>query len=209
MKTPFILFLAVLLGGCASVSNTQQTAVYDFGLPASRLAGDGAWSRLALDVRSPPWFDALHVDYRLAYDDPLKLREYAGSRWASDPGILLAQRLRQHLGMASASSHAASQCLLRVEVQEFSQVFDSPHSSRGVLQGNVSVVDGKRQLLADHTVYIEKAASSADAQGGVSALVAAGNELGQRLADWLAGLEKSGSLVPCRLAGAAGKRNAP
>jgi cholesterol transport system auxiliary component len=158
---------------------------------------------VALEVRSPPWFDSLNVDYRLAYDDPLKQREYAGSRWAGTPAALLAQHLRQQLGMASASGSTAVACLLRVELQEFSQVFDSVQQSRGVLQAGVSLIDGQRQIVAERQVSLSRPVLGADAGGGVNALVAASDELGRLLAGWLSGLEGAGSLKGCRLAGAA------
>jgi cholesterol transport system auxiliary component len=185
MTRILIVLVLVLLGGCASgARNAPSAVIYDFGLPAARL--DGGWPGLALEVSSPPWFESLNVDYRLAYDDPLKLRDYSGSRWAGAPGVLLAQRLAQQLGTGGGTSAA---CQLRVEVQEFSQLFVSPQQSRGVLQGSVRLIDAKRQLLAERQFAIEKPAARPDAQGGVNALVAAGNEFGVQLADWLAGLE--------------------
>ena len=67
-----MLLAALLLGGCAvSPENGRSMAVYDFGLPAARAGGEGEWPRIALEVVAPPWFVALYVDYRLAYDDPL------------------------------------------------------------------------------------------------------------------------------------------
>lgn len=187
--TRLLMVLAVvLLGGCAAgARNAPPAVVYDFGLPAVRLPAAGTWSGLALDVESPTWFDSLNVDYRLAYDDPLKLREYSGSRWAGEPGVLLAQRLMQQLGLAAAG--AGSACLLRVDLQEFSQLFDSPQHSRVLLQGSVRLLDARRQLLAERQLLIEKPAASPDAQGGVNALVAASNEFGVHIADWLDALE--------------------
>ncbi|MFZ4538691.1 ABC-type transport auxiliary lipoprotein family protein [Propionivibrio sp.] len=201
MNRVFILLAALLLSACVGgARNVPPAIVYDFGLPAARVVADGAWSRLALEVRSPSWFDSLNVDYRLAYEDPLKQREYSGSRWAGAPGLLLAQRLRQQLGTASANGNTAVDCLLRVELQEFSQIFDSPQQSRGVLQGSVSLIDAKRHLVAERQVSIEKPAATPDAHGGVKALVAASTELGLQLADWLATLEKNNALKACRSA---------
>lgn len=196
-----ILLAAVLLGGCAAgARNGPAVVVYDFGLPAARLPAGGAWSGLALEVRAPSWFDSLNVDYRLAYDDPLKQREYIGSRWAGTPGALLAQRLAQQLGSASAGGTAGviASCLLRVELQEFSQVFDSAQQSRGLLQASVRLIDAKRQLLAERQLRIEQPASSPDAQGGVNALVAASSDFGVQLADWLDGLENGKAIARCR-----------
>jgi len=190
-----ILILLLLLGGCATgARNKPPLTVYDFGLPAARLPAGETWPRLALDVKSPSWFDSLNIDYRLAYDDPLKQREYADSRWAGAPGVLLAQRLRQQLGTVNDSGSTA--CLLRVELQEFSQIFDSPQQSRALVQGSVQLFDAKRRLLAERQLAIEKPAPGADAASGVKALVAASNDFGVELANWLAGVDKG--LKTCR-----------
>jgi cholesterol transport system auxiliary component len=190
-----LVVLAVLLSACGSAPRSTVT-VYDFGLPAARLAGADGWSRLALDVRAPAGFDALRLDYRLAYDDPLKQRDYASSRWAANPAVLLAQQLRQQLGMAGANSGVTVDCLLKVELQAFSQVFVAPGQSHALLQAHVSL-SHKRQLLAERPFVIEQAAPSADASGGVRALVAAGSGLGQQLAAWLTTLEKDARLKTC------------
>ena len=196
-----VLLGVSILSGCAvSPDNRQAIAVYDFGLPAVCGSADAEWPKVALEVVSPPWFDALNVDYRLAYDDPLKQREYAGSRWAGAPGVLLSQRLRQSLGMANASGNAAVDCLLRFELQEFSQVFDSPSQSRGVLQGSVSLIDARKQRIAGKSFLIEKPAASQDARGGVDALVAAGSDFASQLAGWLESLEQNGSMGKCQAA---------
>ncbi len=189
MKKFLLLFPVLLLCACVGgARNTAPASVYDFGLPIAQLSMGGNWSRMAIEVKSPAWFDSLNVDYRLAYDDPLKQREYAGSRWAAAPGVLLSQRLRQQLGAASATGNTAVDCLLRVELQEFSQIFDLPQKSRGVLLGKVTLIDAKRQMVAERSVVIEKSAATPDAQGGVNALVSASTELGQQLGDWLVGL---------------------
>jgi cholesterol transport system auxiliary component len=86
--------LAWLRRQCA----TQPPAeVYDFGPPPSGWPKT-RWSSVALEIRAPYWFDSPAIEYRLLYENPLKLRSYAASRWAGRPGQLLAQRLRQQLG---------------------------------------------------------------------------------------------------------------
>ncbi|MBL8413113.1 MAG: membrane integrity-associated transporter subunit PqiC [Propionivibrio sp.] len=199
MKKVLILFVASLLSACVGgARNVPPALVYDFGLPAKRLVVEGTWSRLALEVRSPTWTDSRNIDFRLVYEEPLKKREYADSRWASSPGQMLAQQLRQQLGAVSVGGNAAADCLLRVELQEFSQVFDSPQKSRALVQANVSLIDTRRQLVAERQVVIEHPAASPDAHGGVNALVKVSTELGQQLADWLASLEKNNALKSCR-----------
>lgn len=184
-KTTGALLLAtVALTACVSAPRGgNAVATYDFGLPAARPADERNGAKFALDVRTPGWFDSLHVDYRLAYDDPLKPREYADSRWAANPGTLLQRHLSRRLGVPSEAP--ASRCLLRVDVQEFSQVFDTPRASNGVLQASVSVFGERRVLLAERDFLLRRPASSADASGGVKALVAASDDLAEALAEWL------------------------
>ena len=201
MNRCFVLLAALLLSACVGgAGNSVPSVTYDFGLPVARLAVGGAWPGLSLEVRLPPWLVSANVDYRLAYADPLTRRQYVGSRWAGAPAQLIAQRLRQQLGVVSATANSATDCLIRVELQEFSQVFDSPQSSRGVLTASVSLIDGKRRVVAERLAVIDKPALGADASGGVQALVAASTEFGRLLSDWLLELEKNGGLKSCRLA---------
>lgn len=201
MNRCFVLLAALLLSACVGgAGNSVPSVTYDFGLPVARLAVGGTWPGLSLEVRSPSWFDSTNVDYRLAYADPLTRRQYVGSRWAGAPAQLIAQRLRQQLGVVSATANSATDCLIRVELQEFSQVFDSPQSSRGFLTASVSLIDGKRRVVAERLAVIDKPALGADASGGVQALVAASTEFGRLLSDWLLELEKNGGLKSCRLA---------
>jgi len=61
------------------------------------------------------------------------------------------------------------------------------------------ILDGRRQLVvAERRLLIEQSAPTADAQGGVIALVAASEELGREFAAWLNDLEKRGRLKGCR-----------
>ena len=199
MNKRIVLLAALLLSACVGgVGNSPPGVTYDFGLPTAALPAGSGWQGLALDVRAPGWLDSTHVDYRLAYADPLNRRQYAGSRWAGTPATLIAQRLRQQLGAVSPAANAATACSLRIELQEFSQVFDTPGTSRGVLSASVSLVDAKRRMLAERGLTVDKPAASADASGGVRALVEATAELGQVLSDWFIVLEKEGRLASCR-----------
>jgi len=73
-------------------------------------------------------FTTSALRYRLAYHDAARLQTYASSRWAADPASLLTLRLRQSLDY---TAHGKPQYQLRVALEEFSQVFDSPENSRG------------------------------------------------------------------------------
>jgi cholesterol transport system auxiliary component len=200
-RAMLVVCSAVLaLGGCAGMArNRMPAAIYDFGAPAQSaedvLPARAPARRLALEVAAAPWLDSPGIDYRLAYADPLERSQYADSRWAAPPALLLAAQLRRKIGFAAVD--VAAECLLRVELQEFSQVFTAPRTSHGVAQGQVSLIDGKRRLIASRAFGIERPARQADAAGGVQALVEAGDELGRQLDAWLGRLDREGGLKSC------------
>lgn len=199
MNKVWIVLAALLMSACVGGEiGRSPPAVYDFGLPAAGPANGGKWRKFALEIRSPSWFDSFKISYRLAYDAPLKRYEYATSRWAGTPAALLAQSLNQQLGTANINENTAYDCALRVDLQEFSQVFDTPQQSRGVLQAGVQLVDAKRQTISERRISIDRPAASPDALGGVKALVEASTELGGQLSSWLDGLDGNGALGGCR-----------
>ncbi len=203
MKKRLLFLLTVLLAGCATGSrNAVPPNVYDFGQPELLITGEAKATiggRIALDVWAVPWIDTTHIDYRLDYDNPLKRRQYADSRWVASPRTLMAQQLRRQFGFVGVNGGIAVNCLLRVELYEFSQVFRSVQDSRGVLHGQFSLIDGKRRAVAVRPVNIEVAAAAANAQEGVRALVQTGLEMGQELAAWMNQLEKNNGLGSCGL----------
>ena len=74
---------------------------------------------------------------------------------------------------------------LRIELEEFAQVFDAPGSSRAVLRARASLL-GSRALVAQRTFSLERPATTADAAGGVRALIATSDELIGQLLEWTA-----------------------
>ena len=197
-----VVGLGLFLSACGGIRQVTPVAVYDFGLTSGQPGPEGM-AGIALEVRSPPWFDSLGVDYRLAYDDPLRPREYANARWAANPGVLLARRLVQQFGVSGVVGDTAAACLLRIELQEFSQVFDSPAASRGVIQAKLALVDGKRRTLAEKPVTVAVVAKTPDARGGVGALVLAVHDFQQVVAAWLAESRVGGAGPTCRAPGLA------
>ena len=90
-------------------------------------------------------------------------------------------------GVIGAGSGARADYTLQIELEEFSQVFDAAASSRGVVVARASLVsNAKRVLVAQRSFSIERAAASADAEGGVRALTAAGGELIDAIVAWTA-----------------------
>lgn len=180
------LAAATLLAAC-SIGGRPNPApsLYDFGPPAARLASAPAAMPLAVDVRAPQWLDSPGIDYRLAYADAQRFQEYAGSRWVAPPAQLLAQRLRQQLGATPATGSVVAGCILRVDLQEFSQRFDKEEQSAGVIEAQAVLLDARRRPVAGRSFAVERPAASADASGAAAALLAASDALGGELAGWL------------------------
>jgi len=195
-----LLALALLLAGCNALPDKPaRQALYDLGPPPASNAAPTERAPLLLpelDVRGILQSDDLL--YRLAYDDANQVRPYALARWSAPPGQLVRQRLRDVLGrdravlddaaVAAARRAGAASPVLRVELEQFDQVFDSTTSSRGVVKLRCTLLEstaGGERLVAQRTFTIDRPAPSADAAGGVRALTAATEAAGQEIAAWL------------------------
>lgn len=187
------------LSGCASQAGV--TTLYDFG-PLPGAAGSGAPAAavnpasapglpalVVADVTGPAWLDTQRMHYRLLYSDAQQSRPYANNRWNSTPLQLLSQRLKSRIAQSgikvlSGSDAAASTTLLRVEVDDFSQNFDSQTRSSGQLTLRASLLRGHR-LLDQRTFSRNTAAASADALGGAKALAASSDAVAADIIAWL------------------------
>ena len=200
-----LALLAALLAGCSALPDKpQRPAQYDFG--------PGAVATLPTDRRAPlpplaladieangPLEAGTAVLYRLGYADAQQLRPYALARWSMPPAQLVAQRLRDHLGqrrtVVSAGEGAAllrtdgqQPLVLRVELQEFSQLFTAPTTSNALLRLRVTVVDNLpagEKILAQRPFIVQRPAATADAPGGVRALADATDAAAAELSQWL------------------------
>ena len=196
------LISAVFLTACATLPEPPvRPVVYDFG--PGMLATSGS-NRLAPlppitlgEVDAPSSLDSTAVLYRLAFADVQQLRPYALARWSMPPAQLLRQRLRENLGQRRSVlnmgeggvSAAASAQLLRVELEEFSQLFEAAGKSTGLVRLRVTLWDqrgGTEQLRAQRSFVVQRPAASADATGGVRALTVAADAAIDELAQWLA-----------------------
>lgn len=194
-----MLLLCLLVSACFTAGKRggdNAMATYDFGPAPVSLLAEPRKQAMAVEVRAPLWFDSLGIDYRLAYVDASRLREYARARWAGPPAQLMQQRLMQQLGLSMAGQ-GQTRCLLRVEIAEFSQVFSSPDSSKGVLKGRAQLLDRSRRQLAELDLNLEKSAPSQDALGGVRALTATVAQLVIDLQAWEKSLDATGKAGGC------------
>ena len=184
MRRLALLLLCFSLAACFTAGTRGETriAVYDLGLPG-RIDAPVRKMPMAVEVRAPLWFDSLGIGYRLTYAEPARLREYARARWAGPPAHLHQHKLVRELGLVAAGQGRTS-CVLRVDITEFSQVFETPTVSRAVLQGRIQWLDRSRTRLVEQNFAFTQAADTADSKGGVSALTATLAQLTKAVADW-------------------------
>lgn len=155
---------------------------------------------LALDdIATSGLADTQAVLYRLQYADGQELRPYSGARWSVPPAQLVRQRLRERLGahraILDADDIASRQrvdgklpLILRLQMEEFSQVFASPTSSQGLLRLRATLVENQPQgerLLAQRVFVEARPAPTNDAPGGVAALVAATDAAAADIDRWV------------------------
>ena len=187
------LATALLLGGCAS--RGPLPTYYDFGPPASPVAAVAPVAAPALpvlviaDANGPSWLDNQRMYYRLLYADAQQSRPYAYNRWNTPPLQLLSQRLKTRIAQGgikvlATTDAAAGIPLLRIDVDDFSQNFDTEKQSSGQVTLRASLFRG--HVLVDQKTFSRNSrAGSADAQGGAQALASASDAIAADLLAWL------------------------
>lgn len=183
-----VLAASALVAGCAG--NAPALTLYDLGpLRAHDTAVNNLPALSVAEVAAPSWLDTQMMFYRLNYANSQQPRPYAGSQWAMPPAQLLEQRLKARLSQAGgivvpADNGAANLPILRIEVDDFSQSFDSAQHSTINIALRASLFDG-RTLRAQKMFSRQLPAVSADAQGGAAALASASDAIINEIAVWL------------------------
>ena len=170
-------------------------AEYDFGPPPTQAAAASRIREPVLvpDLSTPAWLDTNAMVYRLAYQDAASPRTYANSRWVMPPAALVTVRLRSRLaqestvGVLAPDDNARADAILRVEMLEFSQVFDAPGSSQVLVQLRASVIRGQT-LAAQRSFVVRRPAATADAPGAAAAFSGAADEAVEAVVAWTAGV---------------------
>ena len=194
---------AVLLAGCAGPDRPVRAMLYDFGpgvtqpQPATRMA---PLAPIALaDIDTGGALDSSAMLYRLAYADANQPRPYAQARWSAPPAQLVRQRVREHLslrravlntgeGAALMRSGGVAPRVLRLELEEFSHLFESPTQSSGLIRLRATLADNTpsgEKLLAQRMIVVQRPAPTGDAPGGARALAAATDAAAEELSQWL------------------------
>jgi cholesterol transport system auxiliary component len=204
IPTPFLRFLfavalAMALAACAI--RPAPPSLYDLGPLPHATTQSPAPTLPALsvaDVQAPAWLDEQHMFYRLEYINALQPHAYAGSRWTMTPAALVTQRLRSRIaqagGVVATPADGASLPVLRVELDDFSQIFPDAQHSHARVALRASLVRG-RMLLAQRSVARDMPAPSADADGGAAAMSAATDAAIDEIIAWLASGNTPASLA--------------
>jgi len=195
--------------------------VYDFGPGALHTPPTTRIANLPpLELGTPQASLALNstaVLYRLGYADAQQLKPYTLARWSMPPAQLIGQRLRAYMELrravvspgditpprqtrtaASAPSTAPRPeplLNLHLTLEEFSQLFEAPDKSSGVLRLRATLTQRSaagETLLAQRSFIVQHAAPTADASGGVKALTAATDRAIQEMEDWLEQVARAG-----------------
>lgn len=193
------LCMSLVLGACTPLQPQPRALVYDFGpgpvttSPTNRMAPLPTLVLAEVDANAA--LDSTAVLYRLAYSDAQQLRPYAQARWSMAPAQLLRQRLREQLGQRRAVLNAAQGMVappaalsLHLELDEFSQLFESTSQSSGLVRLRATIgqaAGGTERLVAQRSFVVQRPASTADAAGGVRALTAATDAVIAEVEQWL------------------------
>jgi cholesterol transport system auxiliary component len=176
-----------VLAGCVGTRGVVQDIRYDFGPPAPLAAASTMPAVKVLDVTAPESLRTDNLNYRLGFADAQRLASYSGSHWTMPPSQLLTQRLRTALGSRGTVLTGADGVhapVLRVDLQEFEQVFDGQADSHGAVTARATLMqDGK--VVGQRTFVARAPASSPDAEGGARALAAASDDLVAQVVNWV------------------------
>ncbi len=176
------LLAPMLLAGCGVGPKAKEpVGAYDFGLPAAARPVAVKGLNQAL-VTAPNWMDSPQLYYRLAYANAARPAAYAQTRWVSTPTNLIEARLKER-AVAGGVLLGGAGPMLKVELDEFTQVFDQEKSSRAVLRARASLTSN-REVTAQKAFLIEVPATTPDGPGGAVALGLAANRLVDDVLAW-------------------------
>jgi len=202
MKKYKYLFLLIIIFPCLSactlfnLDKREPLSVFDLGPPRLPAAAAGAQPAMEATLLIPPisaspWLDNTGIHYRLAYQDASRPDAYAQNRWTVAPALMLTERLRARFagasrGVITAQDGARADTALRIELEDFSQSFDTAQSSKVMVRLRASLIDlNTRALQSQRTIAVERPAAP-NAPGAAQALATAGDAAIEEILVWAA-----------------------
>lgn len=204
-----VLVTVLALAGCGALPDKPgRITAYDFGpglmgapIAAANIGTGGAVGLPAIalaDIEANARFDGTQMLFRLGYADANELRPYAQSRWSLAPAQLVRQRLRDALAArrtvldpqdsATLARSDPRPPILRIALEEFTQYFESPGSSVGLVRLRATLVQstpGGDRVVGQRAFTVRRSAPTADAPGGVKALAAASEVAVAEVVAWV------------------------
>ncbi|CAH2929996.1 MAG: putative lipoprotein [uncultured Paraburkholderia sp.] len=181
-----LVAVGLLAAGCTSTPAALSDIRYDFGPPKPASSGTQPAVKV-LDVSAPEVLQSDKLVYRLGYADSQQVAAYANSHWTMPPSALLTQRLRGALssrGTVLTGADGVAAPVLKIELSEFEQVFDSQSQSHAAVTARVTLTQSGK-VIGQRTFISRAPSRSADAAGGAQALAAASDDLVAQIGAWL------------------------
>jgi cholesterol transport system auxiliary component len=188
----FIIFEVSLAGCSLGPEKREAPSVFDLGPQRAATASVRVNATLLIPpVSATPMLDSLNIIYRLNYRDSGRPEAYTENRWAASPAIMLTDRLRARFapatrGVVSLQDGARADIALRVELEDFSQTFDTPEASKVAVRVRASLVNvDTRVLLTQRTFAVERVAAT-NAPGAAKSLAEASDAVVDEMLQWAA-----------------------
>jgi len=176
------LFISTL-AACVGINKTKQNiAVYDFGLSVPSESNQQITSKIILEEPvSTASLNHNKIRYRLNYQNPSRIFFYTESHWSATPSELFSNMLSK---MVKVEKNPMA-CSLKLKIESFDQVFQTPSSSEGFVQLSVFLIEKKSQKVISSQLITESVTStSANAQGGTVALKQASENTLKKVINW-------------------------
>ena len=195
-----------LVAGCSVLPKPpSRVDIFDFG-PGLTKTAEASHAAMPLPPIALADFTSAGVPdgrsalfYRLAYSNAQMLYPYTQARWSQPPTTLMQLAVRDRLGVRRSVIYGdqnidqqikggQSPTVLRAEVEEFSQVFQSEKDSVGLVRVRVSMVDSLKagdELIGQRVFVAQRPAPTPDAAGGAKALSDAAAQVADEIAQWV------------------------
>lgn len=189
-----------LAASCHSIDH-QDTSITDprvFRFDFGRMSGPWNFSGFPLsgvDVRTVSWLDTPAMQYRYEFVDPWQRRCYVDSQWAGSPKALLERFFTRRIIFRQADPIEKG-CHLRFLLHELDQTYRQLNESYVTLEVLASLMPSRDgRMLAKRAFYIQKAAPTQNARGGVAATREAIQSLSVAVDEWLTELAQNSPAV--------------
>ena len=205
-KTLAAVTLLGLVAGCSVLPKPpSRVDIFDFG-PGLTKTAEASQPATPLPPIALADFTSAGVPdgrsalfYRLAYSNAQMLYPYTQARWSQPPTTLMQLAVRDRLGVRRSVIYGdqnidqqikggQSPTVLRAELEEFSQVFQSEKDSVGLVRVRVSMVDSLKagdELIGQRVFVAQRPAPTPDAAGGAKALSDAAAQVADEIAQWV------------------------